>query len=107
AGRAGGWPVTAAATLFDKVWDAHVVHELGDGWALLHVDRHLLHDLAGPPSCAELGRRELTVHDPALTFATPDHLVSSAPDRVHDPSELSGAMATLLCVGAAESGSWR
>ena len=40
-------------TLFDKLWDAHVVRDLGDGWALLHIDRHLLHDLSGPPALAD------------------------------------------------------
>ena len=34
-------------TLFDKIWQTHTVAELGDGYALLHVDRHLLHDLGG------------------------------------------------------------
>ena len=34
-------------TLFEKIWDAHVVRDLGGGWALLHIDRHLLHDLSG------------------------------------------------------------
>ena len=36
-----------ARTLFDKIWDAHVVADLGDNAYLLHVDRHLLHDLGG------------------------------------------------------------
>ncbi len=39
-------------TLFDKLWDAHVVANLGDGAALLHVDRHLVHDLGGGPAFA-------------------------------------------------------
>ena len=34
-------------TLLDKLWDQHVVSDLGDGWSLLHIDRHLLHDLSG------------------------------------------------------------
>ena len=68
-------------TLFDKVWDSHVVRDLGDGWALLHVDRHLLHDLSGPPGLAEVKRRGLTLHDPELAFATPDHATSSRPGR--------------------------
>jgi homoaconitase/3-isopropylmalate dehydratase large subunit len=70
-----------ARTLFDKLWDAHVVRELGDGWALLHIDRHLLHDLSGPPALAELAARGLKVHNPELVFATPDHAVSSDPRR--------------------------
>ena len=37
----------AARALFAKIWDAHVVADLGDNAYLLHVDRHLLHDLGG------------------------------------------------------------
>lgn len=70
-----------ARTLFDKVWDEHVVSELGNGWALLHIDRHLLHDLSGPPALAEVAERGLPLHDAQLLFATPDHAVSSAPGR--------------------------
>ena len=68
-------------TLFDKVWDSHVVRDLGQGWVLLHVDRHLLHDLSGPPGLAEVAARGLSVHDPELAFATPDHATSSRPGR--------------------------
>ncbi|GAA5237087.1 3-isopropylmalate dehydratase large subunit [Verticiella sediminum] len=71
----------SARTLFDKLWDAHVVRELGDGWALLHVDRHLLHDLGGGPAFDELNARGLRLHSPELTFATPDHAVASTPAR--------------------------
>jgi 3-isopropylmalate/(R)-2-methylmalate dehydratase large subunit len=68
-------------TLFARIWDAHVVKELGEGWSLLHVDRHLLHDLSGGPALAEVAARGLPVHDPALVAATPDHAVSSRPGR--------------------------
>ncbi len=71
----------AGRTLFDKLWDAHVVRDLGDGWALLHIDRHVLHDLSGPPALSEVASRGLSLHDPALAFATPDHAVSSQPGR--------------------------
>jgi 3-isopropylmalate/(R)-2-methylmalate dehydratase large subunit len=70
-----------AKTLFDKLWDSHVVADLGEGMVLLHVDRHLVHDLVGGPAFAELERRGIPVHSPELTFATPDHVVSSAPER--------------------------
>ena len=68
-------------TLFDKVWDAHVVKDLGDGWVLLHIDRHLLHDLSGPANLRGLQARNLPVQSPGLAFATPDHAVSSRQDR--------------------------
>ena len=41
-------------TLFDKIWDEHVVADLGDGYALLHIDRHLLHDLGGGRAVADI-----------------------------------------------------
>ncbi len=58
-----------------------MIADLGDGWALLHVDRHLLHDLSGSLGLAELEKRGLPVSRPDLSFATPDHAVSSAPGR--------------------------
>jgi 3-isopropylmalate/(R)-2-methylmalate dehydratase large subunit len=81
-----------ARTLFEKIWDAHVVRDLGDGWALLHIDRHLLHDLSGPPALAEIAKRGLAVRNPELTFAVPDHAVSSAPGRAATTFELGGRL---------------
>lgn len=78
-------------TLFDKVWDRHVVRDLGDGWALLHIDRHLLHDLSGPPALAEAAERGLKVKRPDLAFATPDHAVSSLPTRTGETFQIGRA----------------
>ncbi len=69
------------STLFDRIWDAHVIADLEDGWALLHIDRHLLHDLSGAPGLEDLAARGREVARPDLTFATADHGVSSAPGR--------------------------
>ncbi len=68
-------------TMLAKIWDDHVVRDLGDGWSLLHVDRHLLHDLSGPPALDMVVGRGLAVRSPELVFATADHAVSSAPGR--------------------------
>ena len=68
-------------TMFAKLWDSHVVADLGDGWSLLHIDRHLLHDLSGARAMEEVEERGLPVRNPELAFATPDHAVSSAPGR--------------------------
>ncbi len=68
-------------TLFDKIWELHVVADLGDDWALLHIDRHLLHDLSGARALEDVAERGFGVRNPALAFATPDHAVSSAPGR--------------------------
>ncbi len=68
-------------TLFDKLWAPHVVADLGDDWALLHVDRVLLHDMSGARALTEVGERGYSLARPDLVFATPDHAVSSAPGR--------------------------
>ncbi len=82
-------------TLFDKIWQAHVVQDLGDGWALLHIDRILLHDLSGPQLEA-LAERGLPVASPDLVFATPDHAVSTAPYRSATTFPLGGRLFTTL-----------
>src|SRR3974377_1842504 len=68
------------ATLFDKIWDRHVVADLGDGYALLHVSRHLMHD-GGAQAFRALKGRGLSVRNPDLTFATFDHVISTLPGR--------------------------
>jgi len=94
----------AARTLFDKLWDAHVVRDFGDGWALLHINRHLMHDLGGGPAFGELAARGLPVHNPELTFATPDHAVSSAPGRIATTFPLGGRLHAALKDGARSAG---
>jgi len=69
-----------AVTLFEKIWNRHVVSELGDGYALLHVSRHLMHD-GGSRAFRALKERGLTVRNPELTFATFDHVISTRPGR--------------------------
>lgn len=93
-----------ASTLVEKIWNAHVVEDLGDEWALLHIDRHLLHDLSGPPAFMELVKRRLPVHDPTLSFAMPDHLVSSAPDRTDQTNERGAFMLAGLREAARVAG---
>jgi len=81
-----------SSTLFDKIWDRHVVKDLGHGWALVHIDRHLLHDLSGPSSLQELHERGLSVHNPGQVVATPDHLVASRAERTPFDSPFGGPM---------------
>src|SRR5712692_2908687 len=62
-------------TLFDRVWDAHVVRELADGVALLYVDLHLVHEVTSPQAFAGLRRDGRKVRRPERTLATVDHSV--------------------------------
>jgi 3-isopropylmalate/(R)-2-methylmalate dehydratase large subunit len=72
---------TRGRTLLAKIWDQHVIAKMGDDTDLLHVDRHLLHDLGGSRGLLDLKSRGLSVHNPELIFATPDHAISTAHGR--------------------------
>src|SRR5205807_1228840 len=63
-------------TLFDKIWNAHVVRqEPGGGPALLYIDLHLVHEVTSPQAFEGLRLAERTVRRPDLTIATVDHNV--------------------------------
>ena len=72
---------STARTLFEKIWDEHVVADLGGGANLLHVDRHYLHELCVSRGFPTLHQRGLKVRNPDLTFAAPDHVISTEPGR--------------------------
>jgi len=72
-----------AQTLFDKIWDRHVIADLGDDYALLHVSRHLMHD-GGGRGLAAIKEAGYRVRSPDLTFATFDHVISTEPGRTHE-----------------------
>ncbi len=62
-------------TLYEKVWDAHVVRDYGDGSALIYADRHLLHEVSTPQSFIALETRGRAVRRPEANLAVPDHAV--------------------------------
>ena len=66
-------------TLFDKIWDLHVVADLGGGMNLMHADRILLHDLSGARALRMLIEAGYGVRNPELCFAAPDHTVKTDP----------------------------
>jgi 3-isopropylmalate/(R)-2-methylmalate dehydratase large subunit len=70
--------------MFEKVWNEHVVERLDEQADLIHIDRHLLHDLSGPFSMQSLEEKNLGCRRPELTFAFPDHGVSTSPSRYDD-----------------------
>src|SRR6202048_5430470 len=70
---------------------------------LLHVDRHLLHDLGGARGLLDIKSRNLSVHNPELTFATPDHAISTAHGRA-GTSKIGQELLTALRVETAASG---
>ena len=62
-------------TLYEKIWDAHVVARLEDGTCVLYVDRHLVHEVTSPQAFEGLRRAGRGVRRPDLTLAMPDHNV--------------------------------
>ncbi|KOF02276.1 isopropylmalate isomerase [Roseivirga seohaensis subsp. aquiponti] len=60
-------------TLFDKVWDAHVVKQIDGGTDVLYIDRHLIHEVTSPQAFSELETRNLPLFRKEKMVATPDH----------------------------------
>lgn len=71
-----------AKTLFDKVFDAHLVHEAEDGTCLLYIDRHLVHEVTSPQAFEGLRIAGRTLHKPEATLAVADHNVPTTADRL-------------------------
>jgi 3-isopropylmalate/(R)-2-methylmalate dehydratase large subunit len=66
-------------TLYEKIWDAHVVQQRDDGTALLYIDRHLVHEVTSPQAFDGLRAAGRKVRRPDLTLAVPDHNVPTTP----------------------------
>ena len=65
--------MTRPRTLYEKIWDAHVVEQRPDGTCLIFIDRHLVHEVTSPQAFAGLRATGRTVRRPDLTLAVPDH----------------------------------
>ncbi|MCT4370331.1 3-isopropylmalate dehydratase large subunit [Yangia mangrovi] len=68
-------------TLYDKIWDAHVVQQDADGTCLLYIDRHLVHEVTSPQAFEGLRMSGRKVRAPERTIAVPDHNVPTTLDR--------------------------
>ena len=77
-------------TLFDKIWDAHLVARRADGRDLIYIDRHVLHELHAPHAFEQLEKQRRPVRRPDLTFSMQDHTVATKPGR-DDSTNPSGA----------------
>ena len=60
-------------TLYDKIWNEHLVHKQDDGTSLLFVDRHLIHEVTSPQAFEGLRDSNRKVRQPNLTLAVVDH----------------------------------
>ena len=76
-------------TLFEKVWDRHVVHSIENGPDVLYIDKHLIHEVTSPVAFEGLTQRGLKVLRPERTVATPDHNVPTLNQELPIREELS------------------
>ena len=65
--------MTQPRTLYEKIWDAHIVERQDDGTCLIYIDRHLVHEVTSPQAFEGLRMAGRTVRRPDLTLAVPDH----------------------------------
>ncbi len=79
----------AGKTLFDKVWDAHVVHQIEGGPSVLYIDKHLVHEVTSPQAFAGIEKRGIQVFRPENTVATPDHNVPTVDQHLAIKDQLS------------------
>jgi 3-isopropylmalate/(R)-2-methylmalate dehydratase large subunit len=66
-------------TLYEKIWDAHVVERRADGTCLIYIDRHLVHEVTSPQAFEGLRNAGRKVRRPDLTLAVPDHNLPTTP----------------------------
>jgi 3-isopropylmalate/(R)-2-methylmalate dehydratase large subunit len=76
-------------TLFEKVWNAHVVTEVKDGPSILYIDKQLIHEVTSPQAFAGIEKRGIGVFRPERTLATPDHNVPTKGQNLPIVEDLS------------------
>jgi 3-isopropylmalate/(R)-2-methylmalate dehydratase large subunit len=92
-------------TLYDKIWDDHLVDTDDNGTSLLYIDRHLVHEVTSPQAFEGLRMTGRTVHAPQKTLAVVDHNVPTSPDRhLGIKNEESRIQVEALANNAAEFG---
>ena len=93
-----------AKTLFDKIWDSHVVREVEGGPNVLYIDRHFIHEVTSPVAFLGLKKRDLKVFRPELTTATPDHNVPTKDQHLTIADEMSRNQVDMLRRNCEENG---
>ncbi|MCX8019721.1 MAG: 3-isopropylmalate dehydratase large subunit [Chitinophagaceae bacterium] len=91
-------------TLFDKIWEKHVVKEPGAGLSVLYIDRHFIHEVTSPQAFAGLKKRGLRVFRPEQTIATADHNVPTLNQHLPIREELSRRQVETLIQNCADHG---
>ena len=91
-------------TLFDKIWDSHLVARRADGRDLIYIDRHVLHELHAPHAFEQLQKQDRCVRRPDLTFSMQDHTVATKPGRDDTTNPSSAAFLQAMRDGSRRNG---
>ncbi len=91
-------------TLFQKIWDSHVVTQQPDSPAVIYIDLHLVHEVTSPQAFTGLRQRGLKVRRPERTVATMDHSIPTTPLDVPIADALAAAQIKQMEVNAADFG---
>lgn len=94
----------AGKTLFDKLWDMHVVQDIEDGPQVLYIDRHFIHEVTSPQAFAGLRKRGIGVFRPQQTIATADHNVPTENQHLPIRDALSRLQVDTLVKNCEEFG---
>jgi 3-isopropylmalate/(R)-2-methylmalate dehydratase large subunit len=91
-------------TLFDKIWDSHVVHAVKDGPQVVYIDRHFIHEVTSPQAFAGLKNRGIGLFRPEQTIATADHNVPTENQHLPIKDALSKHQVDTLIKNCKEFG---
>jgi 3-isopropylmalate/(R)-2-methylmalate dehydratase large subunit len=90
-------------TLFDKIWEKHVVKQIDNGPSVLYIDKHFIHEVTSPQAFDGLNKREINVFRPSQTVATTDHNVPTLNQHLPIKEELSRMQVEALKKNCAEN----
>jgi len=96
--------MSAPKTLFDKIWNAHLVHQQEDGTCLIYIDRHLVHEVTSPQAFEGLRNTDRAVRAPNRTLAVADHNIPTTDRSVGIEDEESRIQVEALEKNAADFG---
>ncbi|MCZ2396780.1 MAG: 3-isopropylmalate dehydratase large subunit, partial [Chitinophagales bacterium] len=91
-------------TLFEKIWEKHVVESIADGPDVLYIDKHFIHEVTSPQAFAGLEKRGLPVFRPQKTIATADHNVPTLHQELPIKEALSRKQVEKLTENCAKYG---
>ncbi|HYM95357.1 MAG TPA: aconitase family protein, partial [Chitinophagaceae bacterium] len=91
-------------TLFEKIWEKHIVKQIDGGPSVLYIDKHFIHEVTSPQAFTGLNKRGIKVFRPAQTIATADHNVPTLNQHLPIKEELSRLQVEALKKNCAEHG---